>query len=120
MPTGKINLAEKLALFDTHWDPKVVATYNNNDVMVVKFQGEFPFHKHEDSDDFFLVIEGEVTMDYEGHDSVTFGPGELVIVPIGVVHRPRAEIEAKVLLIEPTGAPNTGDLDLAAAAKDFL
>jgi len=120
MPTGKINLAEKLALFDTHWDPKVVASYNENDVMVVKFQGEFPFHKHDDSDDFFLVIDGEVTMEYEGHDNVTFGRGELVIVPKGVVHRPRAEHEAKVLLIEPKGEPNSGDSDRAPAAKDNI
>lgn len=117
MPTGKVNLAEKLALFNSHWDPKVVASYNDNDVMVVKFQGEFPFHKHDDSDDFFLVIEGEVTMEYEGHDDVTFGPGELVIVPKGVVHRPRAELEAKVLLIEPKGEPNSGDSDREPAPK---
>ena len=110
----KINLQEKLSLFDTHWDPKVIATYNNNDVMVVKFQGEFPFHHHPNTDDFFLVIEGEVTMDYEDAPSVTFGPGELVIVPKGVVHRPRAAIEAKVLLIEPIGEPNTGDAATAA------
>jgi len=117
MTTGKINLQQKLALFDTHWDPKVVATYNDNEVMVVKFQGEFDFHMHEDSDDFFLVIDGEVTMDYEEHESVTFGPGEMVIVPAGVVHRPRAAHEAKVLLIEPKGEPNSGDSDRPAAAK---
>ena len=120
MNIGKISLAEKLALFDTHWDPKVIASYNDNDVMVVKFQGEFPFHKHDDSDDFFLVIEGQVTMDYEDHDNVTFGPGEMVIVPKGVVHRPRAEHEAKVLLIEPKGEPNTGDTGLEAAKKDKI
>ncbi len=116
----KINIAEKLALFDTHWDPKVVASYNDNDVMVVKFQGEFPFHKHDTTDDFFLVIDGTVTMDYEGAESVVFGPGELVIVPKGVVHRPRAEAEAKVLLIEPKGEPNSGDSDRTAAAKDHI
>lgn len=120
MSREKVNLADKLALFSTHWDPKVVGTYNNNDVMVVKFQGEYDFHKHDNSDDFFLVIEGEVTMDYEGHDSVTFGPGELVIVPAGVVHRPRADHEAKVLLIEPTGEPNSGDSSRAAAAKESI
>jgi len=118
--TQKVNLAEKLALFDTHWDPKVVASYNNNDVMVVKFQGEFPFHKHDNSDDFFLVLEGEVIMDYEDHESVTFGPGEMVIVPKGVVHRPRASVEAKVLLIEPKGEPNSGDSDRAPAAKETI
>jgi mannose-6-phosphate isomerase-like protein (cupin superfamily) len=116
----KINLAEKLSLFTSHWDPKVVATYNDNDVMVVKFQGEFPFHKHDTTDDFFLVIEGQVTMDYQGAESVTFGPGEMVIVPKGQVHRPRAEAEAKVLLIEPAGEPNSGDADRQAAAKNRI
>lgn len=117
---GKVNLAEKLALFTSHWDPKVVGRYNDNDVMVVKFAGEYPYHKHDNSDDFFLVIEGEVTMDYEGQDSVTFGPGEMVIVPAGVVHRPRAVHEAKVLLIEPIGEPNSGDSDRAPAAKEWI
>ncbi|MGR3433773.1 MAG: cupin domain-containing protein [Shimia sp.] len=110
----RIDLAEKLSAFDTHWDPHVVATYNGNDVMVVKFQGAFDFHNHPDTDDFFLVLEGRVTMDYDDAPSVTFGPGQLVIVPRGVVHRPRAEAEAKVLLIEPTGEPNTGDPATAA------
>ena len=117
---NKINLAEKLAHFTSHWDPHVVATYNGNDVMVVKFAGEFPFHKHDDTDDFFLVISGEVTMDYENAPSVTFGPGELVIVPKGVVHRPRAEQEAQVLLIEPTGEPNTGDSGVPPAPKPAI
>jgi len=116
----KINLAEKLARIDSHWDPKVVASYNDNDVMVVKFQGEFPFHKHDATDDFFLVLDGEVTMEYEGRDPVVFGPGELVVVPRGVVHRPRAEHEAKVLLIEPKGEPNTGDSGAPAARKDSI
>ena len=115
-----VNLAQKLALFDTHWDPKIVATYNGNDVMVVKFQGEFPFHKHDDTDDFFLVIKGEVTMDYDTAESVTFGPGELVIVPKGQIHRPRAAQEAQVLLIEPTGEPNTGDSGEPPATKDKI
>ena len=105
----KVNLAEKLAMFSSHWDPHVIASYNDNDIMVVKFQGEFPFHKHDTTDDFFLVIEGQVTMEYENHDPVTFGPGELVVVPKGVIHRPKAQSEAKVLLIEPKGEANTGD-----------
>ncbi len=115
-----VNLAQKLALFDTHWDPKVVATYNENDVMVVKFQGEFPFHKHDHTDDFFLVVSGHVTMDYDDADSVTFGPGELVIVPKGQIHRPRAAQEAQVLLIEPAGEPNSGDSGRSPAAKDKI
>ena len=115
-----ISLNEKLALFASHWDPHVIASYNDNDIMVVKFQGEFPFHKHDNTDDFFLVIEGQVTMDFENHDPVTFGPGELVVVPKGVVHRPRADKEAKVLLIEPKGEPNTGDSGKTPAPKPHI
>ena len=113
-----INLAEKLSKFSSHWDPHVVADYNDNDVMVVKFQGEFPFHLHEDTDDFFLVIEGEMTLDLEG-SSHPVKAGELFVVPKGVTHRPRAEHECKVLLIEPKGTPNTGD-DATASAKPRL
>ena len=88
--------------------------------MVVKFKGEFPFHKHDNTDDFFLVLEGQVTMDFEDHDAVTFGPGELVVVPKGVVHRPRANDEVKVLLIEPQGEPNTGDSGKPPAPKPHI
>ena len=109
-----VNLAEKLARIATHWDPHVVADYNGNDVMVVKFAGAFPFHKHEESDDFFLILKGRVTMDLEGGESLVLGPGELCVVPAGQVHRPRAETEAEVLLIEPKGLPNTGDAETAA------
>ena len=111
----KVNLADKLAQFSSHWDPHVVADYNGNDVMVVKFQGEFPYHLHEDTDDFFLVLEGEMVMDIEGQPSETLQVGELYIVPKGVVHRPRAAAECEVLLIEPTGEPNTGDPATAAS-----
>lgn len=116
----KVNLADKLAQFSTHWDPHVVANYNDNDIMVVKFQGEYPFHKHDTTDDFFLVLEGDVTMEYDAHESVTFSAGEIVVVPAGVVHRPRAEHEVKVLLIEPKGEPNSGDSDRAPAPKPHI
>lgn len=116
----KVNLAQKLALFDSHWDPHVIARYNDNDVMVVKFQGEFPYHKHDGTDDFFLVLEGEVTMDYQDHPPVTFAAGELVVIPAGIVHRPRAAEEAKVLLIEPKGEPNTGDSGETPAPKPHI
>ncbi|MEL6913758.1 MAG: cupin domain-containing protein [Pseudomonadota bacterium] len=115
-----INLAEKLALFDTHWDPKVVAAYNGNDVMVVKFKGAFPFHKHDRTDDFFLVLEGEMEMDREDGPPVRVGPGELIVVPAGTVHRPRAVDEVKVLLIEPKGEPNSGDSGAPPAPKDHI
>ncbi|MEP3687034.1 MAG: cupin domain-containing protein [Sulfitobacter dubius] len=112
-----VNLAEKLANFSTHWDPHVVANYNDNEVMVVKILGEYDFHKHDTTDDFFFVLEGELQMDIEGEPSRTIKAGELFIVPKGVVHRPRADNEVKVLLIEPKGEPNSGDSDREAAPK---
>jgi mannose-6-phosphate isomerase-like protein (cupin superfamily) len=112
-----VNLAEKLAHFSTHWDPHVVADYNENEVMVVKFIGEYPFHKHDTTDDFFYVLEGEMEIDIEGEEPRTVKAGELFIVPKGVVHRPRAKSEVKVLLIEPKGEPNSGDSDREAAPK---
>ena len=113
-----INLASKLAQISTHWDPHVVANYNDNDIMVVKFQGEFPFHLHEDTDDFFLVIKGEMVMEYE-ETSHPVKTGEIFIVPKGITHRPRADHECEVLLIEPKGESNTGDSS-TASAKPFL
>ncbi|MCF6431112.1 cupin domain-containing protein [Leisingera sp. MMG026] len=109
-----VNLSEKLAMFSSHWDPHVVADYNGNDVMVVKFQGEFPYHVHAGTDDFFLVLEGEMLMDIEGEPPQTVRTGELFVVPKGISHRPRAEQECKVLLIEPKGEPNSGDPETAA------
>ena len=103
-----LNLARKLNQFNSHWHPHVIADYNENDVMVVKFQGDFPFHIHEYTDDFFLVLAGEMVMDLES-ESHPVRAGEVFIVPKGVPHRPRAEAECHVLLIAPKGVPNTGD-----------
>ena len=104
----KIKLAEKLASFSDHWSPKIAGNYNGNDIMLVKVLGEFVWHKHDDTDDFFLVIDGEVTIETE-NGNVTLGPGELYVVPKGVMHRPVAHVETHLLLIEPGGTPNTGD-----------
>ena len=112
-----INLAKKIAQFSTHWDPHVVADYNDNDVLVVRFKGVFPLHSHADTDDFFLVLEGEMIMDIEGQAPCTVHAGELFVVPKGVIHRPRADEEGKALLMEPKGVPNTGDSGLPAAPK---
>ena len=109
-----INLTEKLAQVTSHWDPHVVADYNGNDVMVVKFAGEFPYHLHEDTDDFFLVLKGEMVMDLAG-TSHPVKTGEVFVVPRGITHRPRADHECEVLLIEPKGVPNTGDPATAAS-----
>ncbi|MCP1198739.1 cupin domain-containing protein [Notoacmeibacter sp. MSK16QG-6] len=115
-----VNLNEKLAQFSEHWSPKIVAEYNGNDVMVVKFKGEFPFHSHAETDDFFLVLEGKMTMEYRDR-TISVGPGELFIVPKGIEHRPVAEEEVKVLLIEPKGEPNSGDsTERAPAVKEWI
>lgn len=108
MKPSAINLAEKLKLFSDHWSPKIISQFNGNDIMVVKVQGEFVWHDHPDTDDFFLVLDGEVTIETED-GNVTLGPGELYVVPKGKKHRPVAKEEAHILLIEPRGTPNTGD-----------
>lgn len=111
-----INLAEKLGSFSEHWSPRTVAQLNTYDVMVVKVQGEFVWHKHDDTDDFFLVLKG--VLDIQMRDrTVTLGPGEMFIVPKGVEHCPRAREEVHLLLIEPSGTPNTGDAATAAPHK---
>lgn len=103
-----INLADKLATFDAHWQPRVVGQFNNHDLLVVKVKGEFVWHKHDDTDDFFLVLKGRITIRLRDGD-VTLGPGELFVVPRGVEHCPVAEEEAHLLLIEAAGTPNTGN-----------
>ena len=108
-----INLADKLALFSEHWTPKVVGAFNGHDIMVVKVLGEFVWHDHPDTDDLFLVLSGRMTIDLPD-GPVTVEPGELYVVPKGVQHRPRAEVETHLMLIEPAGTPNTGDPATAA------
>ena len=108
-----INLADKLAAFTEHWSPKIVGAFNGHDIMVVKVRGEFVWHDHPDTDDLFLVLSGRLTIDLPD-GSVTLGPGELYVVPRGVQHRPRADIETHLMLIEPAGTPNTGDPATAA------
>jgi mannose-6-phosphate isomerase-like protein (cupin superfamily) len=106
--TEKVNLAQKLGLFDEHWQPKIVARINDNDVRIVKVKGEFVWHKHDDTDDFFLVLQGHLTIQLRDRN-VELDEGELFVVPRGVEHCPRADEEASVLLIEPAGTINTGD-----------
>ncbi len=112
----KINLAEKLSTFTDRWQPRTVAQFNGHDVMVVKVKGEFVWHSHEDSDDFFLVLQGSITIRMREGD-VVLGPGEMFVVPQGVEHCPVAEQEAHILLIEPQGTPNTGDPRTAAPRR---
>jgi mannose-6-phosphate isomerase-like protein (cupin superfamily) len=107
-----INLADKLTSFDGLWQPRVVGQFNGHDLMVVKIKGEFVWHAHADTDDFFLVLNGRMTIRLRDGD-VSVGPGELFVVPRGVEHCPVAAEETHLLLIESMGTPNTGDVTTA-------
>jgi mannose-6-phosphate isomerase-like protein (cupin superfamily) len=104
----KINLDEKLAMLDAYWQPKVVGRFNGNDLRLVKVKGEFVWHEHDETDDFFLVLSGHLTIQLRDR-TIELDPGELFVVPRGVEHCPRADQETAILLIEPTGTVNTGD-----------
>lgn len=103
-----INFAEKLSLFSEHWQPKVVAEMNDYQFKVVKLQGEFNWHSHVDTDETFIVLQGELVISLHTGD-VTLHAGEMFVVPKGVEHKPIADEECHLLLIEPRGVPNTGD-----------
>ena len=114
-----INLADKLGQFSEHWSPKIVARYNDNEVRLVKTDGEFVWHKHDETDELFLILEGEFDMDFRDR-TVTVKAGELLIVPRGTEHRPAARRgEVKVLLIDPNDTPNTGNKDTATKAVEL-
>ena len=114
---NKVNLAEKLALFDDFFSPRTVADLNDYKVMVVKAKGDFVWHKHDETDDFFLVLKGRMTIQLRDRD-VELGPGELFVVPKGVEHCPRCDEEVHLLLIEPSGTVNTGDAGGERTAPD--
>jgi GrpB-like predicted nucleotidyltransferase (UPF0157 family)/mannose-6-phosphate isomerase-like protein (cupin superfamily) len=106
---AKVNIREKLTLFHDHWSPKIVGELNGQHVKLVKFQGEFVWHKHDHEDELFLVVHGRFRMDFRDRQ-VRLEEGEFLIVPRGVEHRPVAEEEVHVLLFEPAGTLNTGDV----------
>ena len=106
---SKISLADKLSCFDDHWSPKIVADLNDSHVKLVKVQGEFVWHQHANEDELFLVLQGELTIELRDGE-VTLGPGELVVIPKGVEHRPVAANEVHLMLIEPKGILHTGDV----------
>jgi mannose-6-phosphate isomerase-like protein (cupin superfamily) len=105
----KVNLADKLALLDAVYSPGIVGYLNDYKLVVVRLKGEFVWHKHDDTDDFFLVLKGRLTIQLRDRE-IELEQGEMFVVPRGVVHCPKAEQEAHVLLIEPRGTPNTGDV----------
>ncbi len=105
----KVSLSDKLSRFSDHWNPRLVGELNGQHVKLVKFQGEFVWHHHEHEDELFLVIEGRFRMDFRDRE-VWLDEGEFLIVPRGVEHRPVAEREVSVLLFEPAGTVNTGNV----------
>jgi mannose-6-phosphate isomerase-like protein (cupin superfamily) len=105
----KVNLSEKFGLFAEHWSPRIAAEVNDSYVKLVKFQGEFVWHKHEEEDELFLVVKGEITIRLRDGD-LRLAEGEFVVIPRGVEHKPVAESEAHVLLFEPKTVLNTGDV----------
>jgi mannose-6-phosphate isomerase-like protein (cupin superfamily) len=105
----KVNLASKLALFSEQWNPKIIADLNGQQVKLVKFSGEFVWHKHDNEDELFLVVKGRFRMDFRDRE-VWIEEGELIVVPRGVEHRPVADEEACVMLFEPASTLNTGNV----------
>ncbi|SDP27001.1 Mannose-6-phosphate isomerase, cupin superfamily [Ralstonia sp. 25mfcol4.1] len=103
-----VNFTQKLSLFTDHWQPRVIAEMNDYQFKIVKIEGEFIWHQHADTDETFIVLDGQLRLDFrDGH--VTVNAGEMYVVPKGVEHRPVAEAEVRMLLIEPRGVVNTGD-----------
>ena len=112
-----LNFKQKLALFDEQWSPKVIAEMNDYQFKIVKIEGDFVWHDHPDTDETFIVLEGALRIDFrDGH--VALSAGEMFVVPKGVEHKPYAESEVKMLLIEPRGVKNTGDNDGEMTAEN--
>ena len=114
--TRGINLAQKLATFSEHYAPRTIAEFNGHDIMVAKLLGPYHWHKHDDTDDFFYVLSGNLDIELRDR-TVTLGPGELFVVPSGVEHRPVAHEEVEIMLIEISGTPNSGDPATAAPRR---
>ena len=112
-----INLKEKLDKFSDHWSPKVIAELNDYQFKLVKIQGEFVWHNHPDTDEVFIVIEGSMNIEFE-NETVQLNEGEMLVVPKGVEHKPYADSECKVMLVEPRGVVNTGDADSELTADN--
>lgn len=112
-----LNFAEKLSLFDDQWSPKVIAEMNDYQFKIVKIQGDFVWHDHKDTDETFIVLEGDLRIDFRD-GQVHLTGGEMFVVPKGVEHKPYAESEVKMLLIEPRGVKNTGEAEGERTAQN--
>ncbi len=119
MKPSAINFAQKLASFSEHWSPKIIAQMNDYHFKLVKFQGEFVWHNHDETDEVFIVLHGRMTIDFRD-GSIELQTGEMIVVPKGVEHKPRAEDECQVLLVEPAGTVNTGDAGGELTAQDNI
>lgn len=117
MPSTAINIQEKFAKFSEHWSPKIIAQMNDYHIKLVKFQGDFVWHSHVDTDEVFIALDGEMAIEFRD-GSVSLKAGELFVVPRGVEHKPFAEKECKAMLIEPTGTINTGEAGGDLTAED--
>lgn len=114
-----INLAEKLGLFSEQWSPRIVAQLNDYHFKLAKLQGDFVWHSHAETDELFLVIEGELRIEFRDREA-TLRAGEMLVVPKGVEHKPYAAEECHVLLVEPAGTVNTGDAEREGAEGRWL
>jgi len=112
-----INFRNKLNLFTDHWSPKIIAQMNDYQFKLVKFQGNFVWHSHEDTDETFIVIEGQMGIDFRD-GRMTLNAGEMYVVPKGIEHKPFAEAECKIMLIEPAGVVNTGESESELTAQN--
>ena len=110
-PDTVVNLADKLAQIQEHWSPRVVGQFNDLHIKLVKVQGEFVWHDHAETDEVFLVLSGHLVIELAGRDPVVLESGEFFVVPQGLRHRPVAEDECEVLLLEPAGTVNTGEVE---------
>jgi len=108
LPRTSINIKDKLSKFSDHWSPKIIAQMNDYHFKLVKFKGDFVWHQHDDTDETFIVLEGKMRIDFRD-GSVELKAGEMFVVPKGVEHKPFAEDECQILLVEPAGVVNTGD-----------
>jgi mannose-6-phosphate isomerase-like protein (cupin superfamily) len=118
-----INIAEKLALFSDHWSPRIIAQLNDNHVKLAKVEGRFAWHKHDDTDELFLVIKGTLNIDIRDKTcerTIVLSQGELHVVPKGLEHAPHAQEECHILMIEPAGTLNTGDADQDGTTGEWI
>ena len=117
MTYSPINFADKLAKFSDRWSPKIIAQMNDYHFKLVKLQGEFVWHAHDDTDEVFIVLDGAMTIHFRDGE-VRLNSGEMFVIPRGVEHKPFAKEECRIMLVEPAGTPNTGDARSELTAKD--